>query len=255
MVTSPQLKEEFEAHGIERVAVWNKGIDTGVFHPKYGAPSHAPLPTMPCSRLLTGAGLNVLIAHRYGAKTWWTSRQDARGDGTADDVGDGASGHDDTDALAAAALSMRTRLTDGHPEAPLLIYVGRLGVEKRLRDLKGVLARLPEETCLAVVGKGPDLEPLQEHFASTRTVFTGLLSGVELSRAFAVADVFLMPSDSETLGTFHALSRPPPFSHALQLTPSRFRRPRVNGKWRARRRMQPRRHPFDHRPWSDRLPL
>mmetsp|Transcript_12579 Transcript_12579/g.40117 ORF Transcript_12579/g.40117 Transcript_12579/m.40117 type:complete len:238 (+) Transcript_12579:1155-1868(+) len=34
----------------------------------------------------------------------------------------------------------------------------------------------------------------------TPTMFTGLLQGEELSRAFAAADVFVMPSDSETLG-------------------------------------------------------
>lgn len=36
---------------------------------------------------------------------------------------------------------MRSRLTDGNPEDPLMIYVGRLGAEKRLRDLRGVLKR------------------------------------------------------------------------------------------------------------------
>jgi len=162
VVTSPQLKQEFEDHGIGSVEVWNKGIDTEIFHPK------------------------------YGAKPWWTSRAKESGDG-------GAAG-DDADALAAAALETRNKLTDGHPDAPLLIYVGRLGVEKRLRDLKDVLARLPEGTRLAIVGKGPDMESLQEHFEGTPTVFTGLLSGEELSRAFAAADIFVMPSDSETLG-------------------------------------------------------
>ena len=37
VVTSPQLKQEFLDHGIEKVEVWNKGIDTVVFHPKHGA--------------------------------------------------------------------------------------------------------------------------------------------------------------------------------------------------------------------------
>lgn len=43
-----------------------------------------------------------------------------------------------------ANAEMRSRLSDGHPEDPLIIYVGRLGAEKRLRDLKGVLQRCAE---------------------------------------------------------------------------------------------------------------
>ena len=34
---------------------------------------------------------------------------------------------------------MRSRLSQGHPEAPLLVYVGRLGAEKRLQRIKLVL--------------------------------------------------------------------------------------------------------------------
>ena len=49
-------------------------------------------------------------------------------------------------------------------QAPLLIYVGRLGVEKRLRDLRDVLSKLPGAR-LAFVGKGPDMEGLREYFA------------------------------------------------------------------------------------------
>jgi sulfoquinovosyltransferase len=150
------MKQEFEEHGVQRVAVWSKGIDTEVFHPK------------------------------YGAKPWWTAAHPEADKAEAAELLDGAK-------------AMRARLTDGSPESPLLIYVGRLGTEKRLRDLKAVLERLPEAR-LAIVGKGPDMEPLQAHFAGTSTLFTGLLSGIELSQAFAAADVFVMPSDSETLG-------------------------------------------------------
>lgn len=48
--------------------------------------------------------------------------------------------------------AMRYELSDGHPEAPLLLYVGRLGEEKRLEDLKKVLEMVPGSR-LALVGK------------------------------------------------------------------------------------------------------
>jgi len=135
ITTSPQLRDELVAKGIERVGVWNKGIDTQRFHPRF--------------------------------------RSD----------------------------EARHRLTGGAPEAPLMIYVGRLGVEKRLDELRAVLDQIPTLR-LALVGAGPAEAELRQLFdeVSERVVFTGLLRGDALSEAFASADVFCMPSDSETLG-------------------------------------------------------
>merc|ERR1712232_1297045 len=79
------------------------------------------------------------------------------------------------------------------------VYVGRLGAEKRLKDIKEILYKMPNAR-LCIVGKGPQEEELKSYFNNTNTVFTGQLSGDELSKAFASADVFVMPSDSETLG-------------------------------------------------------
>lgn len=64
---------------------------------------------------------------------------------------------------------MRARMTDGHPDAPLLIHVGRLGAEKNLFVLKDMMARLPGAR-LAFVGDGPSRQQLQEHFADMPTV-------------------------------------------------------------------------------------
>lgn len=133
LVTSPQVKEEMEAHGIKRVEVWRKGIDTVRFHPRF------------------------------------------------------------------ASAAARERMTDGHPEDFLIVHVGRLGAEKRLKDLRPVLEQIPEAR-LCIVGTGPYEEELKKYFEGTRTVFTGQLSGDELSSAFASGDMFIMPSDSETLG-------------------------------------------------------
>jgi sulfoquinovosyltransferase len=98
------------------------------------------------------------------------------------------------------STTMRERMTDGHPNDYLLVYIGRLGAEKRLKDIKAVLQRMPSNTRLCIVGAGPQKEELMEYYADDKVVFTGQLSGDDLSAAFASADVFIMPSDSETLG-------------------------------------------------------
>jgi sulfoquinovosyltransferase len=135
VVTSSVIKEEFRDHGVPRVHVWPKGIDTQRFHPRF------------------------------------------------------------------QSVSMRERITDGHPKACLVLYVGRIAKEKRLDDLKAILDRLPPHFRLALVGKGPYEETLKELFAdSNRVVFVGPLYGDDLSAAYASADVFCFPSDSETLG-------------------------------------------------------
>jgi sulfoquinovosyltransferase len=96
--------------------------------------------------------------------------------------------------------TMRDRMTDHHPHDYLLVYIGRLGAEKRLKDLRPVLQKMPTNTRLCIVGAGPQKEELEEWFTNEKVVFTGQLSGDDLSAAFASADVFVMPSDSETLG-------------------------------------------------------
>lgn len=95
---------------------------------------------------------------------------------------------------------MRKKMTQGHPNDFLMVYVGRLGAEKRLMDIKAMLAKMPKNTRLCIVGKGPQENELKRFFRGTKTFFTGQLNGDELSSAFASADAFVMPSDSETLG-------------------------------------------------------
>jgi len=97
------------------------------------------------------------------------------------------------------SIDMRKRLSDDHPEAPLMIYVGRLSHEKRLDRLYAPITQL-EGVRLALVGSGPAEAYLRERFRGTPTVFTGYLSGEDLAAAYASADVFAFPSDTETLG-------------------------------------------------------
>lgn len=95
---------------------------------------------------------------------------------------------------------MRSIMTNGNPNDFLIVYVGRLGKEKRLKELRDVVQRMQPNTRLCLVGGGPIQSELKEYFKDTPTVFMGHLDGDELSQSFACADVFVMPSDSETLG-------------------------------------------------------
>lgn len=98
-----------------------------------------------------------------------------------------------------ASQDMRSRLSQGHPEQPLLLYVGRLSAEKEVDRIKPVLEAIPGAR-LALVGDGPHRQALEKHFADTPTHFVGYLQGQELASAFASADAFVFPSRTETLG-------------------------------------------------------
>jgi glycosyltransferase involved in cell wall biosynthesis len=98
-----------------------------------------------------------------------------------------------------AHATMRDRLSDGHPDDHLLLYVGRLSLEKQIDHLKSVLEQIPG-TRLALVGQGPAQPALEKHFAGTNIVFMGHLEGDALAQAYASADVFVFPSAIESFG-------------------------------------------------------
>jgi len=133
LCTSTAMVEELTDHGIERVDLWQRGVDTEMFQPYL------------------------------------------------------------------ANQEMRSRLSQGHPDAPLLLYVGRLSAEKEIERIKPVLQAIPDAR-LALVGDGPHRATLEAHFADTPTHFVGYLQGLELGSAFASADAFIFPSRTETLG-------------------------------------------------------
>nr|WP_283752609.1 glycosyltransferase [Roseofilum acuticapitatum] len=133
LCTSSVMVQELINHEIERVDLWQRGVDTELFHPSL------------------------------------------------------------------ASREMRDRLSQGHPDSPLLLYVGRLGAEKEIDRIKPVLESIPGAR-LALVGDGPNRAVLEEHFAGTPTHFVGYLRGQTLASAFASADAFVFPSSTETLG-------------------------------------------------------
>ncbi len=93
----------------------------------------------------------------------------------------------------------RWRLSGGRPERVILLFVGRLAKEKTVeRLLEAVAGR--DDVALAIVGDGPLRSRLEGTFAGTPTTFLGFLHGEELASAYASADVFVFPSETETLG-------------------------------------------------------
>jgi glycosyltransferase involved in cell wall biosynthesis len=133
LCTSTAMMQELTSHGIERVDLWQRGVDTEMFQPHL------------------------------------------------------------------TSMEMRSRLSQGHPESPLLLYVGRLGAEKEIDRIKPVLEAIPNAR-LALVGDGPHRQALEQHFTGTPTNFVGYLQGLDLASAFASADAFVFPSRTETLG-------------------------------------------------------
>ena len=97
------------------------------------------------------------------------------------------------------SLAMRERLAGGPVGRPLLLCVGRLAPEKNLHSLAPVLEELPGVR-LVFVGDGPERARLERTYRGLPVMFAGFLAGEELAAAYASADVFVIPSTTETLG-------------------------------------------------------
>jgi len=100
---------------------------------------------------------------------------------------------------AKRSLEMRLRLAGGAPDGPIVLSVGRISPEKNLGLFARVLEAIPEAR-VAFVGDGPARPALERRLRGKRASFLGFLEGDDLAAAFASADVFLMPSRTETLG-------------------------------------------------------
>lgn len=86
---------------------------------------------------------------------------------------------------------------------PLVLYVGRLAREKGIDTLLGAMRIVREArgdtVAFALVGDGPAEAECRAR-APEGTVFTGKLTGRELSEAYAAGDIFAFPSITETFG-------------------------------------------------------
>ncbi|MFT3991890.1 MAG: glycosyltransferase [Luteolibacter sp.] len=87
------------------------------------------------------------------------------------------------------------------PESPVVIMVGRVAPEKNLELAIAasveMRAKFPNLQCV-IVGDGPARATLEENHPWIH--FTGMLTGDELARHYASADLLLFPSETETFG-------------------------------------------------------
>jgi phosphatidylinositol alpha 1,6-mannosyltransferase len=99
--------------------------------------------------------------------------------------------------------SERTRRELAPGAQVVLLYVGRLAPEKRLPLLLEAFGRVRSGASVAVglvlVGGGP-MEAALRHDPPPGVHLAGYRTGADLSRAYASADLFAFPSDTETFG-------------------------------------------------------
>ena len=91
----------------------------------------------------------------------------------------------------------------GRSETVKLLYVGRVSVEKDLDVLAEAFFRLREtrdDLELYIAGNGPYLPELRRMLKDSGAYFCGVLSGEELYRVYASADIFIFPSTTDTFG-------------------------------------------------------
>jgi len=109
----------------------------------------------------------------------------------------------DGDRFDPAFRSLEWRRSLGIPDdAMVVLYVGRIAKEKGLEHALSAMRELAHdspEIRFVFVGDGPYEAELRAA-APSSAIFTGRLSGVPLSTAYASSDVFLFPSVTDTFG-------------------------------------------------------
>jgi glycosyltransferase involved in cell wall biosynthesis len=93
------------------------------------------------------------------------------------------------------------------PRSIKFLYVGRVSIEKNTPMLAALWPAIRQRCAaqsihaeLLVVGDGPSRTSLQNSLKSTGTHFLGFRHGQQLSELYASCDIFLFPSDTDTLG-------------------------------------------------------
>jgi len=87
------------------------------------------------------------------------------------------------------------------PEKTVVIFVGRI---TKVKDIEYLLRYFvedkPANAVCAVIGSGPEKEIYEKKYAGENVKFLGVQRGIALQKLYASADLYVLPSASETLG-------------------------------------------------------
>lgn len=90
------------------------------------------------------------------------------------------------------------------PEECILLYVGRLAKEKNVEELFGYLQKCDPGQRMLIVGDGPYREELERQAEKMgvhkQLIFTGMVAPEQIPDYYAVGDIFVSASNSETQG-------------------------------------------------------
>jgi len=87
------------------------------------------------------------------------------------------------------------------PEMTVVIFVGRITKVKDIEFLLRYFAEeKPERAVCAIIGGGPEKESYEKKYAGENIRFLGVQRGAALQKLYASADLYVLPSASETLG-------------------------------------------------------
>jgi glycosyltransferase involved in cell wall biosynthesis len=109
----------------------------------------------------------------------------------------------DTDRFRPARRDAALRVAWGDPRKHHLLYAGRISKEKNLACLATAfrtLCQTRNDVKLIVVGDGPYREEMAAELRNCDAVFPGVLRGLDLAAAYATCDLFVFPSETDTLG-------------------------------------------------------
>lgn len=82
-------------------------------------------------------------------------------------------------------------------EIPVILFCGKLISRKRPGDLLEAFLRLSRPAALLFVGEGPLKGDLQRRAEGARVFFPGFIRQGELPKYYALADLFVLPSEQE----------------------------------------------------------